>query len=196
MIKKAEKKSIFISYSWANSNEADTIYNLLDDDVFKISIDKKDLNQDGGCIIEYQNTIKTHSKVVGLFSVNYLLKKRCLEELQIILKDKSNKDKLVPVWISKSDFNSAIFENIDKNFTHASDVKDIIKFLKEEGYIKEKEYKTNIAEEIKPEILYEVQDDKINHNKIDFTNLKFSLEDDTGEIIRDILLFHKKQNRI
>ena len=84
-------------YTWGNGDKADKIYDALTEQIkirelsHNVSIDRKDLSQEQGNIPEYQKKINTSEKVVVLFSANYLMRQRCLEELSIILEKESNK---------------------------------------------------------------------------------------------------------
>lgn len=96
-----DRKCVFISYCWADNNIADNIENYLAD---KNIVVKRDIRNIGNwrSIREFMKTIRKQDYAVLIISDNYLKSENCMYEIVELLKDTDFANKIFPVVIEKS----------------------------------------------------------------------------------------------
>lgn len=100
-----EKKNLFLSYCWNDSNEANKIY-----DYFKSS-QNIELHRDTidigkwGSIKEYMQSISDMDYTILLISDSYLKSANCMYEVLEVMRDRNYRDKIFPAVICSEIYN-------------------------------------------------------------------------------------------
>lgn len=96
-----DRKCVFISYCWADNKIADNIEKYLAD---KNIVVKRDIRNIGNwCSIrEFMKSIRDQDYAVLIISDNYLKSENCMYEIFELLKDNDFANKIFPVVIEKS----------------------------------------------------------------------------------------------
>ncbi len=101
---KSHKPSVFISYSWDDSEAATYIENSIRD-IADVHIDRKTLEK-GASITEYMKTIGDQDLVIVLLSDSYLKSESCMFEALELMKDNNWADKTICVVFSYDIFDN------------------------------------------------------------------------------------------
>ncbi len=100
-------KKIFLSYSWAKSNEANEVDTTLNQFDLKVIRDVRDLKQMAN-IPEFMERIKDSDFAVLLVSDSYIKSKNCLYEVIKLLEDVNFTTKAVPLIFSDAKISSTL----------------------------------------------------------------------------------------
>lgn len=93
-----EKPEIFISYAWSNENEriVDIIYRVLNENQFKVTLDKVDLGYKGD-IKKFMQKIGKGKYIVVILCNKYLKSKNCMNEMLEIIKNGEVQENTFPI---------------------------------------------------------------------------------------------------
>jgi len=101
--------TVFLSYSWKNQKEAETIYSDLVQVGINLTKDNHDLKYKDS-LNEFMESIRNADFALVLISDDYLKSKNCMYETIQLFKDQNAKNKLLPIILK----NSKIFKANDR----------------------------------------------------------------------------------
>ncbi|EPC09073.1 hypothetical protein HMPREF0402_04216 [Fusobacterium ulcerans 12-1B] len=153
---------IFISYNWKNEDEMKII-----DEAFKKkgiipTLDKRDLKYKQS-LEEFMEQIREHDFAILLISHNYLLSENCMYEFLQVLKERTYRDKILPIILVNDFFNG-----------------DLKMYYIKEWRIKKVELENKIKNFVADNILEDLSDhiEKLKKYK--------AIENDIGDIISNL----------
>lgn len=102
--KPTDETTVFISYSWNDSDIVDEIDKELEKRKVSIKRDKKCI-KDWDSITDFMKTIRVQDYVVVIISDNYLKSNNCMYEVLELMKDDNYKYRVLPVVVGDDVYN-------------------------------------------------------------------------------------------